>query len=423
MIKKITTYILWLWIFLIPWQTRLILRDPQFEGFAWEYGRISLYFGDIVFFILTILTIIILIKEKKRHKVYFVPFILLLSFILWAGATIAWADDKLISFYYFVRLAQILFVIAIVRILQPSFRLILSGLVLSGLVQAVFAIFQFSFQWIPACKWLGLSSQAAFELGPSVIETADARYLRAYGSLPHPNILAGFLSFALFGLIYLFSKKSLKNIWFWLGWALILEAIILSFSRSAWVGIALALIFLFFAFLKQKQILKKVIIIAAASALLFFINFFAAPDLFLQRFYSNARLETVSLQEREAQINESFEIIMKNPAGIGLANYTKWLQTKHESMPGFFYQPVHNQYLLIWAELGFVGIFLFIALIAGLIRAVSKPGFLDSRLYFAPFLACFIVICAFDHYFWTSYTGILLFALMGAVILAKNKQE
>ncbi|NIP33026.1 hypothetical protein GWO25_04000, partial [Candidatus Saccharibacteria bacterium] len=46
MLKRFTNYLLWLWVFLIPWQARWIIVDPVLEGSVWEYGRLSLYGGD-----------------------------------------------------------------------------------------------------------------------------------------------------------------------------------------------------------------------------------------------------------------------------------------------------------------------------------------------------------------------------------------
>ncbi|MBU0648913.1 O-antigen ligase family protein [Patescibacteria group bacterium] len=424
MFKKIVNSLFWLWIFLIPWQTRWIIKDPMLQGSAWEYGRVSLYAGDIVFAILLILCAVLWFKQKKMARLHALPFVLFICFILWAGLSIFWAADYAVGLYYFARIIQMFFVLAMVRVLKSSFKFIASSLILSGGVQAGFAILQFALQWVPASKWLGLASQEAGNLGTAVIETRSGRFLRAHGSLPHPNILAGFLDIVLLGSLGVYLKNKVgKNWWFWPAWLVVLQALVLSFSRSAWLGLAAALILIIIKLRKHKPALKKIILVCVFSGLLVLANVFVLGDIFSSRVYADTRLETESIGRRQEQTAQAFEIMRKNPLGLGLGNYTAWLQQEHESMPGYFYQPVHNQYLLILAELGFVGLGLFIILLAGFLNKYFKANYEQTKLYFIAFLACAGIIFLFDHYFWTSYTGVLMLGLVFAVLLISRGDE
>ena len=72
-------------------------------------------------------------------------------------------------------------------------------------LQACLGIYQFFTQSSFACKWLGMASHNAQDLGVSVIETLSGeRWLRAYGGLDHPNIFGGFLCFSILILISFF---------------------------------------------------------------------------------------------------------------------------------------------------------------------------------------------------------------------------
>ena len=50
--QKTPEYLLYLFVFLLPWQTRWVARDYQIRGDVFEYGRIGLYAFDIILIIL-----------------------------------------------------------------------------------------------------------------------------------------------------------------------------------------------------------------------------------------------------------------------------------------------------------------------------------------------------------------------------------
>ena len=48
-------YGFYLFLFLLPWQTRLIWREARLNGFTWEYGRLSLYATQLLLLALLLL--------------------------------------------------------------------------------------------------------------------------------------------------------------------------------------------------------------------------------------------------------------------------------------------------------------------------------------------------------------------------------
>ena len=64
-LKKLVEYGFYLFIFLLPWQTRLIWRDATLNGFTYEYGRASLYGTQILLWVLLLLGVVILFKTKQ----------------------------------------------------------------------------------------------------------------------------------------------------------------------------------------------------------------------------------------------------------------------------------------------------------------------------------------------------------------------
>lgn len=423
MLERITNYLLWLWVFLIPWQTRWIIVDPVLEGSAWEYGRLSLYGGDILFAILIVITFIQWLKDKRVSKIYFWPFVLLITLVAWTWFSIIWSSDHLVGFYYALRLAQVLMLLGIVIVVKPKAKLVITSLVGAAALQGGIAIAQFSVQWMPAFKWLGLASQTASELGPGVVETVGGRWLRAYGSLPHPNILGGFLCAGLLGAVYLLSVTSKRGRWWlWLGLAVIAQGLVLSFSRSGWLGLAFGAMLLLILALKNKEVFKKIIFLVVLITTIFAINFAIFQDLFFTRLATTGRLEVQSITERETQLGLATQAIELHHLGLGVGNYTHWLQKIYPKEPGYIYQPVHNQYLLIWAELGLFGIVIFIIFLGFIFKAKIRTDYRDYQAYFLAVLVSFLAIAAFDHYFWTSYSGILLFGLVISCLMIKQRQ-
>ena len=418
MLRKITIYFLWLWVFLIPWQTRWIIVDPILEGSAWEYGRLSLYAGDILFGIILILSFVFWIKTKKINSFLLWPLVLFALFVGWAWLSLIWASTALVGMYFALRLTQILLIFLIFVILKPKPSTILSSLVIGAAVQGIIAIAQFTLGWTPAFKWFGLASKSAWELGPGVVETISGRWLRAYGSLPHPNILGGYLAAGLLGAIHLLLHVKKSNRWWlWPSLIIISQGLVLSFSRSAWLGFGVSALLLIIFALKDRIVFKKLILLLILVAIIFAFNFAILQDLFLSRLGSVGRLEAISITERETQIEFAMRAIKLHYLGLGVGNYTHWLQRIYPLEPGYIYQPVHSHYLLIWAELGWFGIISFVLSLLLLFRSKIKAKLEHKHAPFIALLVCFLAIGVFDHYFWTSYSGILLFGITFSSIL------
>ncbi|MDD4995273.1 MAG: O-antigen ligase family protein [Patescibacteria group bacterium] len=418
MLQRIAKYLLWFWVFLIPWQTRWIIVDPIIGGAAWEYGRVSLYAGDIIFIALAVIAAFLaksqislpeadapLVQNLKSQK-FGLNYILILIFFLWAGATLIWVDDRLVGFYYVLRFSQIVALWFIIKIIKPNLSLFLSALIASGAVQAGLAIAQFGFQYSPADKWLGLASHAPWELGPAVVESAAGRFLRAYGSLPHPNMLGGFLVFCLIAAAHYISRVSGRvALWLVLPVLVMSQALVWSFSRSAWLGLAFGFAVLILGSRGVRDTQKKFIVIFVLISSVFLANAALAPDLLGSRLAAAGRLEAQSIAERGAQAGLALEAAKSHLLGLGPGNYTVWLMQKFPNLAGYAYQPAHNLYLLALAELGIPGVIILAALAAMFLKFCRK------NLLCLSLLAAAGIISLFDHYFWSSYSGILLLGL------------
>jgi len=456
--KKVLEYLLYLFIFLLPWQTRWIISDPHINGNVWEYGRISLYSFDVVFIILLILFLALSLSRRlilnfrnisksvipclpvphlrwtrdPENKLDFVlqrndkKVKLILLAIIFIVLNFIVADNKLLSFYWFLRIIQGALLILILYKINFSKIKLVWAFIISMFLSASLGIYQFLSQSAFASKWLGLASHSASILGDSVVEIAGERWLRAYGSFPHPNILAGFIIVALI-LIFQFLISNIKTLRYKLLYyfitLLLTIALFFTFSRSAWIVFMLIIIYQsIVAFKKNRKLLLHYFITLLLLLLLVLIYF----PLVKTRIIGTERLEVKSNIERMSGYSQAFQIIKKHSLlGVGIGNYTVELQKIYPDQSAWDYQPVHNVYLLVLAEAGAIGvIFIITLLLYYFITYYKRYKIVDKNFIFLYFYI-FIFLFFFDHFWWTLPSGMLLFFLivgfLKKIILNPNK--
>jgi len=442
--SKILEYMLYLFVFVLPWQTRWIFKDYRVGENFFEFGRMGLYAFDLI--ILAMLLIFLLAKSirvkftniiSKAEGIGLSIFIILLAVMAYS----AWffAIDSEIAHYWLTRfVVAFLLLLLILKINFSQIKLIVA-FVTSACLQALLGIWQVIHNEVMANKWLGMAWHQADALaGESVIAYGDERLLRAYGSLPHPNILAGFLVVVFAMLIYLILKteKSWQRWFLFSSFSLILSGIFLTFSLSAWLATLGVIIFLFAVFAHKstydtRRLAKALgawaIILVTILSLLFL-----AP--LKTRILGDGRLEEISFTERSASMRNAYYIALNHtPRGVGLGNYVQEVRRlDRDSLPISLYQPVHNVYFLAWAELGLVGgismLLLLLYFCARMVAAKEDQftGYPLPLLISGSAMGVVFFLMFFDHYFWTTAFGIYLwFFVMGFFMrnIGINKDE
>jgi len=428
-LEKTIEYLFYLFIFLLPWQTCYIWRDTILNGYTWEYGRLCLYGTEILLWLIIILFGTWLLFLKPRRFFNFFIFFnklkeprifiywLIILFAIWAGLSSFWALDFQLAYIRWVQLVEAICLVAI--ILHLNFRLEKIAVVwaASAGVQSLLAIWQFFTQYAFANKWLGLAEHLSLGGGSIILQTDSGRWLRAYGSLPHPNVLGGFLVLALIFLIYL-SLRAVKRgqrIFILTNLIVIVPALFFTFSRSAWV--ALFGFFAIFTFWLWRQknmawfkVYGKVVFIFTLITLILAGLF---SSLLLSRVVAQTDLEAQSISLRVAFSKQALSLLKNNwLLGEGLGNYTLAIHDKfNSSWPGYYYQPVHNIYLLVPAELGIFGFALFGLILLLIFWYLFKNQDLEKVIIFLSLLMI-LIISLFDHYFWTLFFGSAVFWLV-----------
>lgn len=440
--KKAGEFLLYLLAFLLPIQTRLIIR-PGIINFGYlEYGTISLYLTDIVLVILLSFLAINLLRPKKKKFFSLNLFqdkikndyalIVLMFFELVVFVSIFFAPYVLLAVYKYLLFLLGIIVFLIVRQGQFFNRLKLIYSFLAGIfLQSILALYQFLTQSTFASKILGLSLHNPEVPGVSVVEVYNrqgllVRWLRSYGGLDHPNILGGVLAIGIIILVGLLverrkwqiAAKHLKAfvitnyvLLFFFGLALIF-----TFSHAAYlatfIGVATVLILSDSCHLKNKVDPKSLdcgfILGFGVLFIVIWSMLFSVIDV---RLFGNSRLEQISNQERISGYVDSLQSIAARPVtGWGVGNYYLSLYIRQPFFQSYFYQPVHNVFLLVAAETGILGALLFVFFLVILLWT-KLSDFKNNGLSIA-LLFAFLVIMLVDHWLWSLHFGILFFWLV-----------
>lgn len=441
--KSILDGLILIYIFLLPWQAVYIFDEKFINGFKSQLLTGQIFATEIILWLIIILYLVFSFQFSvfKKFPAFKLGgkkqmFILALwLFLAYSGLSIFWSADRLAEYYLWLHFLEAGALLLIILTSNASIIKLLWALLLSAGLQGLLATQQFLSQAIPANKWLGIAAHSAAVPGDIVIEVADGRWLRAYGSFSHPNILGGFLVLGLIAglMLWLHYFRSPDKIFIagnsarnkfaalWLKLLSVLSVsmiasagLFFTFSRSAWL--AAGLVFILFIILSMQMIRKlgsareifQFLLFPLGSLLLLAAFFFIFNSLILARADATNRLEAISKTERINQISESLTMIKSAPLfGTGLNNYTEKLSGFFPLRSAYQLQPVHNIYLLILSELGFIGLTLFLLLIAAALNLrLDKKNILSL----SPLAAC-LAIGLFDHYFWTSYAGLMIFWL------------
>jgi len=398
----------------------------------WEYGTLSLYATEMLFGIILILSLIFFISKLTKQSLRWSAvkgrrLVSLVLLVLLVSLSCALAVNPEIALYKFTHLILAAALFAVIVVMKIDWQKISWAIIISGLFQAGIAIQQFASQKVLANKWFGMAEQNPETLGVPVVQLENLRWLRSFGTLPHPNILAGFLVIGLIliiGLIASLKQKKLQKI-LRLIFVINFIGLLTTLSRAAIITLVVSIIV--FAFISRKdKILNKTV--TKFSLIVFFILIIftvSFPELILTRTLGNNRVENISNVTRVEQYKEAGSILKDNwLIGVGLGNYTTHLYNQDSTKSAWDYQPVHNTYLLIFAELGIVGLAAGLFFIGYLLFYLFKSeNWSTERLTGLACLAGLASLAFFDHYLWSFYFGIILFAIVLSLIKTNNSKN
>ncbi len=555
--SKLSKYAFFAFVFLLPFQTVLLLREPMIGGAKWQYGMIGVYLTDLLLLI-AIFSFVIASRlwEKNidlrftifesedasrrflipKSKIIFHKSTTMLSLLVfWSAVSILWAPDQVLSGYFFVKLLLGAGVFFIARSLgDREVRTVVRILIAAAVIQSLLGIWQFVTQSTFASTLLGMSHYEVWQAGTSVLKNDSGRWLRAYGSLPHPNMLGGFLAAALvLGISYLVSgindkqagaknvipsvvegsrRKSkrfldklgmtMRELVIFVSLPIILLGLILAFSRTAWLGAILGIAVLLVTAYRERgrngsgenakntvtdqksqgyiilrpwnyvPLFRRVLVLGAATIVFVFV----LQDQVFPRFDGTTIDREGSVEDRVQSLRDADPLIAAHPfLGVGAGNFTAAVMGEEkggrgemgisgvkgemgtekgppdEKGSGTFFseekryqtprpiwtiQPAHNVFVLVFAELGIVGLFLFSAFLFSVFvipfgrlwrffgknddsrltidEKASWISVLQSKFFNQKSAILFALLPSLflDHWLWSSHFGLFFFFLL-----------
>ena len=417
-LEKFEKFLFYFFIFSILFQTRKVLFTLSTGKFL-EWNSGFLYFTDLL--LIAVLFLGFLrggIKFKKTD-------IWLGLFFLIAGLSLMTSQNLGLSVYQLIKLAEFILLFLYVKnnLEFLKIRKILAIIVASGVFQALIAIGQFFSQSSLGLKHFEAGILNANIPGVATFFVEGTKFIRAYGTAPHPNVLAVFLLLSIFCIYALWLNKVKKNYW-WLvtSCGLLTLGLLLTFSRAViLVFIAASLLFFLITFLKFKELRPKIVGL--------FLLFFILCSLFAVIFWPEitARFLAISTKEQAVTLriyynDIALSTIKEKPIlGLGLGNFVLYLLNNYSLKEFWLYQPVHNLYLLIASEIGVVGLIIFLIFIGKILLGGFKQIFRQHKLFIFYFLFfIFLALGLIDHYLWTIQQSRLIFWLVLAIISGLN---
>lgn len=393
-------------IYLLPWQARLIFREGTLAGATSEPQTFSLYAVEVLIWAMLAVRLAAVMLEKgmvHRSRWYALrstnrALIAFAAVCLLAFFSVIVSADPPATLFASWRLAEGLAIIFLVMT-APSEREARLAFIVSALVQSAIAIAETIFQRVYPDAWLGMAAHYPEMAGTSVVEAAGMRLLRAYGTLPHPNILGGFLAIAILGVRPLIRRASLIGgaIYFVLGMGLFL-----TFSRLAWIAVAVGLIVQWLYARRDRVFLRQapLALVALIVGAVLYWPFVAA------RTAASGRLEDKSVAARETSYADALKLFSRHSfSGVGAGAFTEALHDEIDpKRSGYDLEPAHSAPLEVLAELGIFGALLYLWFLWLAARLAWKSG----RIGLAAALIC---LAALDHWPWTTYAGIVIFCL------------
>lgn len=267
-------------------------------------------------------------------------------------------------------------------------------------------------------RLIGESPLALDYPGVNFVTLLGQRFLRPYGTFQHPNLLAALLLLALPVLLWLgrdhFPKKKKVTLFFGI---LIVSTLLLSLSRLAWLVLVLWLVLVVIAY--SPSLRGKLPTVRRYHFWLGAIVMMISP-LILYRLASLWGSNSFSLVGRMLLNASAVEMVSRYPLGVGMGHYGYY--QRYFDTSGWFelgVEPVHQVFLLVAAEQGWLGAVAFVSMLLLLTwRVISRQRSLVRDTLFALWVFVWVSLF-FDHYLWTLPQGRLFFWTIVGLSLAR----
>lgn len=392
------------------------------SGIRVDYLSPTIYITDILIGGLIVLSLPQIVRDIKKRGGR--PPIIAVLGLITIGISTSLAQYPILAVYGVVKILEMVFLgYAVTSFLtRKDFPRIVEVISVAVFIQSILVFWQMYVQSSVGGLWyyLGERTFSSGTIGISTISLYGNEVLRAYGSFPHPNVLAFFMasSSLMFIVYWSLLLGGLKKLWIGFITALSVSVLFLTFSRAAIIFFIVAVIYLVYKQIIGRRIGVVIILCCVISVGLlasrFSFSVFSSPD-FLMRI----DLALISLEIIKSHIL----------FGTGILNYFA-LQLPYQTMiTPVLLQPVHNIYLLTLVQIGVLGIipvclYLSKTVLRSRIQEVEKEVDKKLSVLFGVLLWGILLLGIVDHFFLTLQQGMLMTAyIVGLVWLPSNEKR
>ncbi len=372
------------------------------QGIRIDYLSPTLYISDICFIFLFVVSFRSL---RARFAKLFLSK-LGVFFIISLIGSIYFATNIYAAIFGTIKLLEFIYIGLFVSqcFKRKDIDSVLFIFILGALVETVIIFFQFVSQHSLGGLFYFLGERTFNSSTPGIatFQIAGVDILRAYGTFPHPNVVAFFLLFVFVWL--LFSTEFRRAISRYIKIIALIAigiGIFLTFSRI----VILLLIGILLFKIKPRGV---------RSILAILLGLFIICILLFQRFEVTLIRDLILRMEL---IEIALKVFFTNLIfGTGLNNFFYSEILYQKTLSPILLQPVHNIYLYWISQTGIMGLIVLIYFTKKLIFSLRKSLSTKKSEYFYWFVSIIVVcvgICGiFDHYFLSLQQGQLLAAIM-----------
>jgi O-antigen ligase len=210
------------------------------------------------------------------------------------------------------------------------------------------------------------------------------------------------------------------------GTALLVAGLLFTGSRSAFLGVLVGLVLVFVVkSIPSMNVARPVSAVLATLAVLgslfgsFFFTDLASSIRGGGVNEERSLIERVSLYEDFVPFMASTNIIV----GHGIGSYVLSISDNQPGKNAFDYQPIHNVFLLIFAEIGVLGLIAALCVVASVVRINFSRFPRHDALYAFGMGNVIFMVCFFDHYLWSSWSGLALIAFVLAMMVRMGENS
>lgn len=330
----------------------------------------------IVFFVFRSLLI-----GQFRIEAKLLPLLILLYLNYWLGVIWTFNPIKTIRLciLYFFLFALFTIVINIFQTNQ-RIRSVIKSLIAVGLIGASYGLYQvLAFALglpleLPFTEYLQYTEK--YNTSVTVFSSSGMPIPRINSTFNDPVLIGAFSGMVLMIMLGLYvyhmvggTLTKQRKAYYWCGFVVLALCIILSFSRSCWIGVLAGFLCLGILLLRDRKMHRLVWKFTGAGLFIFSLVLLFSPflkEIIIGRITQTFDLSDTSTSEHLKWAYISLHAWSENPIfGVGLNNFGEFYAKKYQAHSQVM---THSAYLSFIAETGTVGFLLEISLIAVILR-------------------------------------------------------